>query len=123
MIILLIVINTALRAQTDSSGSVAEFGIPSGKTSSTLKTGIKNNIPAEGIKIFPNPAFDFIMINTGDAGAGYLVEIFDITGKKIISDRLKTKTTTLDLRNANPGMYMIRLSGNGQIVTRRIIKK
>ncbi len=87
-----------------------------------LNASVKKIISGDEINILPDPATEYVIINTDDAEPDYLIELFDIAGRKIISDRQKAKLISLDLREIDQGVYIIRLSGRDQIITRRIIK-
>lgn len=76
------------------------------------------------IRIYPNPALDYVIIHTSDnIYEDNLIEVFDTNGKKIISGRQKSSIHKLDLKEAEPGLYMIRVSNKLHSVARSIIKK
>jgi glutamine cyclotransferase len=89
----------------------------------SIETSVEETIKGNKIAIFPNPAYDYITINTDDIRHEYLIEIFDVSGRKIISEKQKTKIHKLDLREINPGVYIVRLSNRNQLISRSIIKK
>ena len=81
-------------------------------------------ITEETISIYPNPTSDYIIIQTSDNSyEDNLIDVFDVSGKKIISGRQKSKIHKLDLKKAYSGLYMIRVSNQNHSVTRSIIKK
>jgi len=90
----------------------------------SIKTTSEKRISGDKINIYPNPASDYIIIYTKDIGyEDNLIEVFNISGKKILTERQKNKIHKLDFKEIDPGLYMIRLSNHNQSVTRSIIKK
>jgi len=90
--------------------------------SSSIETSTKKMIFEDGITIFPNPASDYIIINNYETEQNCLIEILDLTGKILISDRQKSKVYKLDLGNIKSGQYIVRLSYDNRSVNSMIIK-
>lgn len=90
----------------------------------SIITASEKWITEDKISIYPNPASDYVIINTSDnAYEDNLIEVFDVSGKKVISGRQKSSIHKLDLKKADPGLYMIRVSNQSQSVVKSIIKK
>lgn len=87
-----------------------------------LSTSVKRMISGDEINIIPNPVNDYLKIITDVSEPDYLIELFDIPGRKVYSDRQNAKIINLDLRTIAPGIYIIKLTGRYHIITRRIIK-
>jgi hypothetical protein len=75
---------------------------------------------AESIRIFPNPARDFLTIE----GEGELqIEILDLAGKVWYRNVLESGKTEIELSEWNPGSYILRIeSENAQRMERLVIK-
>nr|WP_294938289.1 PKD domain-containing protein [uncultured Flavobacterium sp.] len=75
---------------------------------------------ANSLTVFPNPSTGIFNIQmTVDAKA----EIFDITGKQILSKTIFAGTSTLDLSAYRSGMYLIRITDeNNNSQTVKVIK-
>lgn len=72
-----------------------------------------------GLSIYPNPASTYVSIE-GTSTSQKEVEIFDITGKKVL---ITTISTILDVSNLAPGMYILQITqDNTQAVSKLIIK-
>jgi len=71
------------------------------------------------LKIFPNPANDFIKLNT-EIKEGEIV-IQDLTSKVLISAKLKN-TNMIDVSSLNSGIYLISIFSEGRMTTSRFIK-
>ena len=73
-------------------------------TTSTL------DIEGYEIKVMPNPATDRININY--EGQQFSVEMYNATGQYITKEASTNGSMTLDLKNINPGVYIIKLTDN-----------
>ena len=83
-----------------------------------LITGIQNS-SLEKISIYPNPVHDVLHISTDKY---FFIEIFDITGKHILSEKNKYE---INLSGLKEGIYFLRLKSKSSIPikTFRIVKK
>ena len=71
-----------------------------------------NEVEASTMTVYPNPATDFIMINTQDAVS---VEIFDMTGRLVLT----STETKIDIRDMEAGVYFVRANGK---TTKLVVK-
>lgn len=78
--------------------------------------GIEQN----NIEIFPNPAIDEININNVDFEFN-TAEIFDITGKLIISTELNSGNNNIDLAKIKTGIYFIKFSNEESTEVKKLI--
>ena len=60
------------------------------------------------IKLYPNPANDKIFIES--QLINHNVEIFDINGKLMISERIDSDVATINISNLTSGIYFVRIS-------------
>ncbi len=51
------------------------------------------------------------------------IEIFNILGKRIISDEVNSNKNYLNLSNLNSGIYLIKISNGNQTITKKLIKQ
>jgi hypothetical protein len=71
------------------------------------------------MNIYPNPTNgDFVTIQTPVNGVKY-VEVFDITGKRLINTSLSADT--LEVSSLSAGMYLIKVTVEGQSKTSKLI--
>ena len=73
-------------------------------TTSTL------DIKGNQIKVVPNPAIDQVSINY--EGLSFHIEMYNITGKYIMSQSTANGLMSIDLENMNSGVYIIKLTDN-----------
>ncbi|MEQ9064545.1 MAG: S8 family serine peptidase [Vicingaceae bacterium] len=87
-------------------------------------TGISQS-SNRSIRLYPNPATHSVTIDFGDADANYTqVEFLDVTGKTVLSklvERIDENNTSIDIRALTPGVYMVRLIGEVDNFTQRLI--
>ncbi len=83
-----------------------------------LVTGIQNR-QSEKISVYPNPVHDILHISSDKY---FFIEIFDITGKYILSEKNKHE---INLSGLKEGIYFLRLKSknNIPIKTFRIVKR
>ena len=72
------------------------------------------------IQVYPNPASTQLTI---DAGSNWnevtALELYDLSGRKVWSERLNARTTLVNLSNFSEGIYILKL--NGTAVRKKIV--
>jgi hypothetical protein len=76
---------------------------------------------SEKFKIYPNPANDFIDIET-DLRNGYF-SVFDFTGKLILREKLVHNKTRIELSSYSNGLYFIQLKNDEIVLSKKFIKQ
>jgi spore coat protein H len=80
---------------------------------------VEEDVP-DAITVFPNPASDILSISfAGDLNASY-VEIVDVNGKQVHSELL---STTIDVSNLPPGLYLLQITVGKTIHRKRFIRE
>lgn len=79
----------------------------------------ESNVPA--ILIYPNPAKDILTIQFEDKKENAGLMIYDIRGKKMVSERIRQEITAIDVGNLDPGVYFVEISFNHLKVVRKLI--
>lgn len=74
-------------------------------------------------QVWPNPTQGYITMQITSSGKPELVEVIDISGRKVFSGSFETDQVTIDLSYLKPGMYFISLYENGMKSFRKIIKE
>jgi hypothetical protein len=70
--------------------------------------------------IYPNPSEGLFTINNLDGTSIQLIEIFDITGKRVMSLNPFTSNVVVDMTAMSKGMYTVRAQGANAIQTIRV---
>ncbi|GEM_PF-6407640 len=82
---------------------------------STLETAI------ETLKIYPNPATDFIQIAGLDENSTSNVSIRDLRGRLLLQSVIQP-AEKMDVSNLHPGIYLLQLESDGKFKTIKIQK-
>lgn len=77
----------------------------------------KNNI--EGLKIYPNPAKDYITIESKNVKLSS-VELYNVLGSKILSQKTLTNNR-LNVAGISKGIYMLKVNAEGASTTKKIV--
>lgn len=77
---------------------------------------------------YPNPTTDNLTVNYSlEQSAKVTYTIFDLTGKQIQSESANrfpgAQQQTIDVNNLSVGTYLISLNVNGNVITKRFVKK
>ncbi|MBN2698839.1 MAG: family 43 glycosylhydrolase [Bacteroidales bacterium] len=72
------------------------------------------------IGLYPNPVSDELNIALPFSPSE--INIYSSDGREIFTQHTRTMKTTISLVNYDPGLYLIKMTGQGQIVVKRVIK-
>ena len=79
------------------------------------------NESIEGLNLYPNPVSNGKLYITTSRNLSKAIEIFDVLGKKLYNTELVG--TSLDISRLNVGVYIIKITENGNTVTRKFAVK
>ena len=82
--------------------------------------GRKDN-PGTGIRIFPNPANDVLTIQFNKNEVNAELVLYTIHGKAIFSKKIHQEKTNINLERLNPGVFIIQLEYDHNLLTRKLI--
>ena len=73
-------------------------------------------IPGMEISVYPNPTKDLLKIEVESQGNELLrYELFDITGRKMVLKKMRSKSEEVDMSSYSPGIYLLNvLNQNGE---------
>ncbi len=106
-----------------------EFVLTQGFQQGDVEVTAINEISSENfdIKIFPNPATDFLSVVSNEKNIDFKISISDITGKKIInlSEKNISNTFQINISDLTSGIYFLKIvsSLNKNLKIYKIIKK
>ncbi|HXA01083.1 MAG TPA: T9SS type A sorting domain-containing protein [Cytophagaceae bacterium] len=75
------------------------------------------------IRIYPNPASDNIMVESGEFSEGTQLVIYDILGKAVKSNCISGNKIEINISDLPSGAYFIKINTNNNIIIERFIKK
>ncbi len=79
--------------------------------------GIKE-LNGERISIYPNPAFEYLMLNSTGKGT---MTISDITGKIVYSSVINNTTQYTDISKFAKGVYVVKVTSNENTFTQKLV--
>lgn len=88
--------------------------------SSVLSVDI-STIDEHQISLFPNPARDFMKVETNKNQSIDFIEVYNILGKKIFSQKLANSSEVVNLKNLNTGVYILKVSVDNKIISKKFI--
>lgn len=77
---------------------------------------------SESVSFYPNPVSNSLTVDLSNGNKEYLLDLFDKSGRKLKSFKLKSSRNQIDLTNYENGVYYVQLSNNNQLqIVERII--
>lgn len=80
-----------------------------------------NDLSADQLEIYPNPAKNEITLTTKNATG--TVELIDMTGRQVMSKEIAAQSTSLNIENLTTGIYTVRYFDGSSIVSTKLIKE
>jgi ligand-binding sensor domain-containing protein len=77
-----------------------------------LSVGIAENSTPGNFVVFPNPANDFILLNSDVLLLGSAFSITDFIGKTITHGKLMKEITLVDIQHLSPGFYFLKVTND-----------
>ncbi|MCK9420974.1 MAG: T9SS type A sorting domain-containing protein [Bacteroidales bacterium] len=90
----------------------------------SILVGIDENHNDPGVmRIYPNPVRNTLTIETTQTGDQSTLSIYNISGRKILTQQIVSGKTELDLSSFAKGIYTIRLLNQNKVEVRKIVKE
>lgn len=80
-----------------------------------------NDISNNSVSIYPNPSSDFVNIRYDKEISR--VSLYDLSGKKISTKILNSKSGKINISTLKAGIYLLKIEAAGKIITEKIVKK
>lgn len=81
---------------------------------------VAGNKPAAGIRVYPNPANDYLVVESADEDAR--LDMMSLTGQTVWSGRATGNRTRMDLGQLPAGIYLLRIATRDGLHHERIVK-
>ena len=94
-------------------GSILEFTyVPpgGGSRSYITQSNVEENLINKSIDVYPNPASNYLVVYNYQDAQGRVVDLFDISGKKLRSVKVTNLATRIETQNLSGGLYILRVS-------------
>ena len=86
--------------------------------------GIEDLDQQDDVLIYPNPTSGIVSVRVNATIEGSMLNIFDLLGREVISTRLSSTETIIDLGTLPSGAYLYQLlTPSGKIITGRLFKE
>ena len=109
------------------SGNVDELLNPTINQSLNIREGSTlstiNPASISKLRMFPNPATNFVTIETANRNSDVSYTMYDISGKVLRANQALPLNKQISLQSLTSGIYMLALQIDGETVMRKIIKK
>ncbi len=107
-------------APYEFNGSNADSGVNFWGTS----LGVNDIDSVSSISLSPNPSNAILNIQLEGNPSQLKIEVFDILGKQIFTRSIENSNITqIEVSNWNNGVYLIKISNDGKVETKRFIKQ
>lgn len=84
---------------------------------------LKEQISDTGIKLFPNPAYDHVVIEVPDGISISTINMTDITGKVLMQIKKPEVPVVLQIADLKSGLYFIKIESEGKKDVFKFIKE
>lgn len=84
-----------------------------------------NTIILNNFSFYPNPAYEmlYIEVSLSIISANAKIEIYDIMGKAVLSQKIKKNKTGIDINSFKKGMYLMKLINGDEIIVKKFVKE
>jgi len=80
---------------------------------------VKETKNVNSFKIYPNPASNQININGIESGS--LIQLMDLTGKVMVSQKVTNNKAIISTENISNGIYFVRTENKGVVSTQKVV--
>jgi hypothetical protein len=111
---------------TNSGQPCTDVTIPSKDGLILLKSKALNlyqTTQKSNIRIYPNPAKDKIIIETGEIIGESILIICNVNGQEILKQQMKGRKIQIDISSLASGSYLVKLKNNKTIEVKILVKK
>ena len=107
--------NARLTMRATSDGQYVDFEI------NVIMHYVYNAIDENCLKVdvFPNPATEFVFVETYPSSSGQSIDIYDMTGRRVIT----TTETKINVSELPKGVYIFSIITESQKIVKRIVKE
>jgi len=104
------------------SGSSSNWTDDSEK-GNTVITSNSSSVTNQAFKMHPNPAADVLYLQKDIALENAIIEVYDMTGQKVLTENIQNNLTSIDLSNLHSSVYQVRVMNNNKVIYQnRLVK-
>ena len=94
-----------------------------GATVAGFTLGVNDLAFAETVSLYPNPTSDMVNISFDNNVANGEITLFSAIGQTVMKKAISSQEATLDISGINAGIYVLRITSDNGVATKRIIKQ
>ncbi|MCB0374600.1 MAG: S8 family serine peptidase [Sinomicrobium sp.] len=98
------------------------YGIPDFQTALNTVSSIQQK-KLQDISIYPNPVSSYFEIAYASSIGEIKAEVYDILGKKVLSQTVSPENKTIHVAKLSKGIYMVRLTSGAAVKIFKIVKQ
>lgn len=83
-------------------------------------TSVNSLLAANGVKIYPNPANDFVNVETNSTEP-VILQVYDAASRLVRTDRLTNGANRLSISDLHAGMYQLRIVKDGNTLNYKLM--
>lgn len=87
-----------------------------------ILNGVNNQNSSSGLNVYPNPAADKLVIETGSNTNPVLLKILNLIGQPVYQSQL-TNNAIIDIGHFSPGIYLVKMEMGNGVFIRKFIKE
>ena len=80
-----------------------------------------NNYNQNKLSVYPNPASNYLDVMIEGDQSIYLIELFDMQGRKVLSQQLLGDINRLDVQYLERGTYMLKMYTKGHQLIKPVL--
>jgi ELWxxDGT repeat protein len=106
------------------SGHTGSAGAELYTTESGALLGLDNHtdvLNAPSVHVYPNPSSGTMTVEANDLSIITAIEVYDITGKRIVASAADSNAVQLDLSSISKGLYILKVVSDTMTVSTKII--
>lgn len=88
-------------------------------TTTAQLLSVNQNNAITGLKVYPNPVSNGTLFITSDSNSEKSIVIFDVLGKQVLNT--KTATSSVNVSGLNAGIYLVKITEEGNTAVRKIV--
>jgi hypothetical protein len=77
---------------------------------------VTQNLEDNKIQLYPNPVKDELTLVIQNFIQGTNYRIFDVSGRLLKNDQIRSETTQINMQNFRAGVYVLHIDSNGQSI-------
>lgn len=84
---------------------------------------VRDNPLYKKVTVFPNPAINELKIKTDPSITASSFQIFDLNGKKVLSDNVNSPVQSINITQFAKGLYFVKVQAKEGTITLKFVKK